>query len=227
MGKGRVLVADDSASCRSLVRRALEDVGFEVAEAPDGLRAIDLVAAEPPDAVVLDLHMPGAGGLDVLQQLRTWSDVPVLLFSGAGDIDTRVRGLEQGADDFIPKPFDVRELTARVTAAVRRSRSRVADVLEFGPLRIERTARRAWLAGEPVTLAPREFDLLAALASSPGTVRSRDELLRLVWGSRAEWQDPATVTEHVYRVRQRLRGTGTHPWITAVRGRGYRFDPPA
>lgn len=223
----RVLVVDDSREARELARRALESEGFEVDEAADGGAALSSVADKEPDLVLLDLAMPGISGLEVLTQLRRSGTVPVMVLSGRGEESERVLALELGADDYVVKPFLVRELPARIRSVLRRSGGTpAAATLEFGRLVVRPPEREVVLDGAVVELTPREFDLMAKLASSPRRVFSRDELLKEVWGSSLDWQDPATVTEHVRRLRRKIEEDPEQPrWIQTVRGVGYRFEP--
>jgi DNA-binding response OmpR family regulator len=223
----RVLVVDDSREARELARRALESEGFEVEEAPDGGAALNSVADHQPDLVLLDLAMPGISGLEVLTQLRRSGTVPVMVLSGRGEESERVLALELGADDYVVKPFLVRELPARIRSVLRRSGGATASpALDFGRLVVRLPEREVLLDAAVVDLTPREFDLLAKLVSCPRRVFSRDELLKEVWGSSLDWQDPATVTEHVRRIRRKIEEDPEQPrWIQTVRGVGYRFEP--
>jgi DNA-binding response OmpR family regulator len=152
--------------------------------------------------------------------------VPVILLTGRVDEIDRVLGLELGADDYVGKPFSPRELAARVRAVLRRAPSHPANGLAFGELVIDPAARAVKLRDEPVDLTAREFDLLVFLARSPRRVFSHGELLAQVWNSTSEWQDPATVTEHVRRIRAKIEVDREHPrWIRTVRAAGYSFEP--
>jgi two-component system, OmpR family, phosphate regulon response regulator PhoB len=223
----RILVVDDDEKSRALVRTALERERFSVREAGDGAEALDLVAAEHPDLVVLDVNLPSVGGFDVLTRLRLAHSVPVIMVTGRDAETDRVLGLELGADDYVVKPFSPRELTSRVRAILRRSSPATdSEHLDFPGLHIDLTTREVTVDGEPVTLTTREFELLAFLASSPRRVYSRAQLLERVWSSALEWQDPATVTEHVRRIRMKIEPDRDGPhWIRTVRGVGYAFDP--
>jgi two-component system, OmpR family, phosphate regulon response regulator PhoB len=224
----RVLVVDDEHGLRVAVHRALETEGYRVEEAANGADAITAARACPPDAVILDLGLPDMSGMDVLAELRRIGTMPVLVLSGrAGEAD-RVAALELGADDYVVKPFLARELAARVRALLRRSgMSTGASKMAFGALVIDTDAREILVDGTVVDLTTKEFDLLAYLAAAPRRVVSREELLRSVWDSSAEWQDADTVTEHVRRVRLKIETAGSTGWITTIRGVGYRFEPGA
>ena len=227
--RARVLVVDDVPEVRQLQRLALEIEGIEVEEAPDGHAALEAAAARPPALVLLDIDMPGMSGLEVMARLRrNEPDLPVVIVSGHTAEADRVLGLELGADDYVTKPFSAREVAARVRSVLRRSgQFRTSAELVAGPLRVLPAERRVLLDGRQLALTPKEFDLLAFLASSPpGRVFSREELLREVWESSAEWQDPATVTEHIRRLRRHVEVDASRPQILqTVRGVGYRFQP--
>ena len=227
-GALHVLVVDDADEARDAARRALERAGFAVSEASDGEEALSVLAAltPPPDLVLLDLNMPGMGGLEVLTQIRRTGTLPVIVLSGRGEESERVVALEMGADDYVVKPFLVRELPARIRSVLRRCRPAPSSRLEFGPLEIRLAERELLLRGERVDTTAKEFDLLAKLASEPRRVFSRAQLLEEVWGSSRDWQDPATVTKHVRRLRRKIEDDAEQPrWLQTVRGVGYRFEP--
>lgn len=223
---GNVLVVDDEPQVREVVATYLEREGFTVRVARDGREAMAEIANERPDAVVLDLMLPHVGGIEVLQRLREAGDaVPVIVLSARGSEPERVAGLELGADDYVAKPASPREVAARVRAVLRRSRSAGPTMLEFGALTVDVAARTLTKSGSPVDLRPKEFDLLVRLASTPGEVLSRQDLLREVWGSSSDWQDPGTVTVHVRRLRRAIEDDPARPrHIVTVYGIGYRFD---
>jgi DNA-binding response OmpR family regulator len=225
----KVLVVDDEPTVREVVCGYLRRDGHDVAEAADGGRALELVDADPPDLIVLDMMLPGVNGLDVLRRVRTLSDVPVIMLTARAEESDRVAGLELGADDYVVKPFSPRELAARVNGVLRRTNGRVPSApgpLVYDDLRVEPLSRLVTLAGENIEMTPKEFDLLAFLAASPRQVFSRAELLESVWQSSPDWQDPATVTVHVRRIRNKIEVDPEHPrWITTVWGVGYRFEP--
>ena len=221
-----VLVVDDDEVIRRLVRAGLEREGFSVRDASDGDAALADIERIPPCLVILDVNLGSVGGFDVLSKIRASSDVPVILLTGRVSETDRVLGLELGADDYVVKPFSPRELASRVRAVLRRTARTPTHCLDFGKLRVDVDARRVFLDGHLVELTAREFDLLAFLASSPRRVFSRSLLLEQVWHSTHEWQDPATVTEHVRRLRAKLEAESEHPrWIRTVRAKGYAFEP--
>ena len=175
------------------------------------------------------MMLPGVNGLDVLRRVRTTSDVPVIMLTARAEESDRVAGLELGADDYVVKPFSPRELAARVNGVLRRTNGRSTTApgpIVFGELMIEPLSRQVTLDGQNVEMTPKEFDVLAFLASSPRQVFSRAQLLESVWQSSPEWQDPATVTVHVRRIRNKIEVDPETPrWITTVWGVGYRFEP--
>jgi DNA-binding response OmpR family regulator len=224
-----VLVVDDEPMVREVVARYLSLDGMHVHEAADGPSALSWLAAHRPDLVVLDIMLPGTDGLAILRWLRADGTVPVILLTARTDEADRVLGLELGADDYVVKPFSPRELAARVRTVLRRATPAtgpVAAVLDHGRLRVDPGSREVTVDGRPVALTPKEFDLLYTLAASPRQVFSRRQLLAQVWDSAPEYQDPATVTVHVGRLRQKLETDPDRPrWITTTWGVGYRFEP--
>lgn len=225
----RVLVVDDEPRVREVVVSYLTRDGFEVQEAGDGARARRMVEDFKPDLVVLDVMFPGASGMDLLVELRAADPpTPVILLTARSEEEDRVAGLELGADDYVVKPFSPRELVARVRSVLRRARpaAPASGPIVHGPLVIDPVARTVEVDGLPADLTAREFDLFAFFASRPGQVFSRSDLLEQVWESSPEWQDPATVTVHVRRLRQKLERDPANPrWLKTVWGVGYRFDP--
>lgn len=232
-----ILVVDDEAALRALVRDAVAEHGFGVIECPDGTSATEIVSRGDVSLVVLDLGLPDLGGLEVLRRIRSTSGVPVIVLTARDDETDRVVALEMGADDYVTKPFSVRELAARVKAVLRRSTpdptgkdadngSGHDDRLEFAGLCIDRRCRDVTVDDRVVELTAKEFDLLAFLAASPRQVFSRDQLLRQVWESDPSWQDPSTVAEHIHRLRRKIEPDPAAPrWIETLRGAGYRFVP--
>ena len=223
-----VMVIEDEKEIRDLLRYNLERAGFRVAAAADGEEGLQSVFASRPHALVLDLMLPGRSGLEVLRELRgesTTRDLPVLVLTARGAEMDKLLGFEHGADDYLTKPFSVRELVARLKALLRRTRAVPTDAaIEVGPLRIDPLAREVKLKGRALTLTPREFDLLAFLATHPGRALSREELLRKVWGY-DYMGETRTVDVHIRRLRSKL---GEKPrLIETVTGSGYKFVAPA
>lgn len=194
-------------------------------EAGDAATAAKHLDGPAPDLVILDIMFPGASGLDLLTELRRASSVPVILLTARADEADRVLGLELGADDYVVKPFSPRELVARVRSVLRRTRAEPeTTVMDFGELIIDAAARIVTVDGHDADLTAREFDLLTFMASHPDQVFTRSQLLEHVWDSSPEWQDPATVTVHVRRVRQKIEEDPSAPrWLQTAWGVGYRF----
>ena len=221
-----VLVAEDDAASRTATRLFLQRVGYQVGEAADGPGTLREASMGRYDLVVLDLGLPGLDGEEVLARLRRDSSLPVIVLTGRSEEAERVRVLDLGADDYVVKPCSLPELEARIRAVLRRGQQAPSTSrIEHGGLVVDRSAHRVEVNGKAVELTPKEFDLLAFLASAPDQVFSREELLEHVWGSTQEWQDPATVTEHVRRLRLKLEPDAAKPhWLHTVRGIGYRFS---
>jgi len=225
----RVLVVDDDLTVAEVVLGYLRRDGFEAAHAADGLAALAIAAAAPPDVVVLDLMLPGIDGLEVCRRLRAERpDLPVIMLTARGEEEDRIAGLEVGADDYVVKPFSPKELALRVRSVLRRGEQRevpdAAAVVVDGDLRLDTLARTASLAGEDVALTTREFDLLAFLLAHPGRALRREDLMREVWGW--EFGDQSTVTVHVRRVREKVEADPANPTrLVTVWGVGYRWDP--
>src|SRR3954453_17928248 len=229
-----LLLAEDDEASRTALARSLERYGYRVLEAADGESALRLFGAArgEVDLVVLDIGMPRLDGYAVLSRLRQTSDVPVIMLTGRGEEVDRVVGLELGADDYVLKPYSLRELVARIRARLRRQPEREEsptespseETLVFGNLTVDQRAREVHVDGEQVERTAREDELLAFLVSHPRQVFSREELLEHVWGTR--FQDPATVTEHIRRVRVKIEAVPPgRKLLTTLRGMGYRFDP--
>ena len=219
-----VMVIEDEKEIRDLVRYNLERAGFRVATAADGEEGLQRLFSSRPDAVVLDLMLPGRNGLEVLKELRaepTTRELPVIVLTARGAEMDKLLGFEHGADDYLTKPFSPRELVARLQALLRRSRPEQGEtVIESGPLRVDPLAHEVTLRGRVLVLTPREFDLLSFFARHPGRVISREELLRKVWGY-DYLGETRTVDVHVRRLRAKL-GEKTR-LIETVTGAGYKF----
>jgi len=219
----RILLADDEPSLRMLLRRYLERDGYVVVEAVDGADALQRLAEQAFDLAVIDIMMPKVDGFDLVRQIRSQSDLPVIILTGRGEESSRVAGLELGADDYMVKPFSMPELVARVRARLRRPGTEPvprSDVLEVGRVRVDPSSRRAWVDDGELDLTRREFDLLAALLAAPGRVYTRDQLLDHAWGTR--YVSAKTVDVHLSGLRRKL---GDAVSVQTIRGVGYRLDP--
>ncbi|MDF5752998.1 response regulator transcription factor [Spongiactinospora sp. TRM90649] len=224
----RILVAEDDPTVAEVVARYLERDGHSVDCVGDGAEALRRALSDPPDLMVLDLMLPELDGLTVCRRLRERRSVPVIMLTALGAEMDRVAGLEIGADDYVTKPFSPRELALRVQSVLRRVRGATAPavtgVLSDGDLRVDVGAHEVALAGRPITLTAREFDLLAHLMRHPRQAFSRSALLDQVWG----WSfgDSSTVTVHVRRLREKIEADPTAPRrIVTVWGVGYRYEP--
>jgi phosphate regulon transcriptional regulator PhoB len=226
-GLGRkVLVVDDEESVRELIELYLTKEGFDVILAKDGKEALRLNGEHHPDLIVLDLMLPGLDGWEVCKQIRSASRVPIIMLTARAEEVDRVVGLELGADDYVVKPFSPREMVARVKAVLRRGSAgpEEQETLTFPGLRIDRTQHRLEVDGEEVHLTPTEFRLLWCLASQPGRVFSRAELLDKIWGYDSE-SDARTVDVHIKRLRQKTKAAEKRSFaITTVWGLGYKFE---
>jgi len=222
----RVLVVDDEPHIRAVLRGYLEADGFAVSEAADGEEAVRQVRQDAPDLVLLDVMLPGIDGLEALRQVRTFSDVYVILVTARAEEVDKLVGLGVGADDYVTKPFSPREVAARVKAVLRRDRGvrdTGAAVLSFEGLTVDPGAREVRADGTSVTLSALEFDVLAALTGAPGRVFSRRQLLERVWGYDF-FGDERVVDVHIRGLRARLGDDAANPRLIAtVRGVGYKF----
>jgi DNA-binding response OmpR family regulator len=225
--RGSILVVDDEPTVTDVVARYLERAGYSTRVAGDGYEAIRLAGAERPDLVVLDLMLPGLGGLEVMRRLRERDRPSVILLTAKGEATDRVIGLRLGADDYVVKPFSPAELVARVDAVLRRidSSPRREDPLVFDDLEIDPVARRVTVGGDEKALTVREYDLLLFFARHPGQVFSRDHLMDSVW-QYSFYSDTSTVTVHIRRLRSKIEHDPSTPTrLQTVWGVGYRFQP--
>ena len=220
-----ILVVEDERSIRTIVEYALRDAGFRVVTAARGDDALDVVAAEPVDLVVLDIMLPGLDGLEVCKRIRAERNIPIIMLSARGEELDKVLGLELGADDYVTKPFSPRELVSRVKANLRRARlepDRTAP-LKVGDLEIDATARTVRRAGEEIPLTYSEFEILHKLAGSPRRVFTREELMNHLWKGNF-YGDLRSVDVHVRHLRQKVEHEPSEPvLIRTVRGVGYAF----
>jgi two-component system, OmpR family, response regulator len=223
-----ILLVDDEDSVQKLLAYPLERDGFRVLQARDGEEALERFASQHVDLVVLDVMLPKLDGLEVCKRLRAESEVPIIMLTARGDELDKVLGLELGADDYITKPFSIREFRSRVRALLRRaSIARTApgdgDVIAVGALRIDLARRTVAIDGAAARLTYVEFELLRLLASKPGRVYSRRMLLEALWGG-ADYREPRTIDVHVRHLREKLEPDPGNPeYILTVRGIGYRF----
>jgi DNA-binding response OmpR family regulator len=219
-----ILVVEDEDTIREVVRKYLEKEGFKVREAADGYAAVDAVERQQPDLIVMDLMLPGIDGLTLTRQFQQRSQIPIIILTAKGETSDRIRGLDWGADDYLPKPFSPKELISRVQAVLRRTRSSAVLQLEFGEVKMDRSSRMAFIADREVRFTAREFDLLWFFASNPGQVYTREQLLDNVWGDDFIG-DPSTVTVHVRHVREKIEPEPSDPvHLITVWGVGYRFE---
>ena len=220
----RILLIEDDSRLADMIGEYLGKAGFHVIHAENGTRGLALHEREPVDVVVLDLMLPDGDGLDVCRQIRARSDSPILMLTARGDPMDRVVGLEMGADDYLPKPFEPRELLARLRAILRRTRpGPKPDVLRYGRLEIDRGAREVRLDGTPRPLTGYQFALLLALAEHAGRVMSRDALMDAVKGEQFEAFD-RSIDVHISRIRAAIEDDPRKPRrVITVRGSGYVF----
>jgi DNA-binding response OmpR family regulator len=226
----RVLVVDDEPAVRRALERALRLENHDVQLVADGEEALDALATKPADVVILDVMMPRLDGLEVCRRLRSRSSVPIIMLTAKAEEIDKVLGLELGADDYITKPFSLREFRSRVRAALRRAG--MSSTTDGGPedepldaheLRIDPAKRQVTVRDEPIATTFVEFEILSALARSPGRVFTRDMLLTRVWGDSA-YRDPRTIDVHIRHLREKLERDAKEPeYIFTVRGVGYRF----
>jgi DNA-binding response OmpR family regulator len=221
-----LLLVDDEARIRRVLRLALEDEGYQVAEAANGYDALAVLRREPPDVVLLDLMLPDRDGFAVCREIRRTSDVPVIMVTARTDSHDVVAGLEAGADDYVTKPLVAKELSARIRALLRRvepANTRQADVIEVGDLRIDVAAAEVSRAGTVLALTRTEFKLLAELAGAEGKVLSREQLLSKVWGY-GYFGDSRIVDVHIRRLRLKIEHDPANPkHLVTARGLGYRL----
>ena len=221
----RILLVDDEPSIQKMLTHALEREGFQVHAVGDGEAALEAVSTYEPHLIILDIMLPKVDGTEVIRRVRTQSDVPVIMLTAKDDEIDRVVGLELGADDYVTKPFAVRELVARVRAIMRRAlvpTGQRQDELSYDGLKIHLPSRKVAVDGKDVDLTYTEFELLVTLASNPGRVFSRSTLLTRVWGD--EFRDERTVDVHIRHLREKIERDPRNPeFIHTARGVGYVF----
>ncbi|PYI57226.1 response regulator transcription factor [Paenibacillus flagellatus] len=228
MNRLKVLVADDDPNVREILRLFFHSHQYDLLEARDGAEAVELVEREAPDIVILDVMMPVMDGFAACREILKKRDIPIIMLTAKDEEFDRVLGLELGADDYVTKPFSPRELMSRIKAIFRRMQRRPAaeeesrTALEYGELTIRPDRREVFAGGEKCVLRPKEFDLLAHLAKSPGTVFSREQLLEQVWGYDF-YGDIRTVDVHIKKLREKLSPM-KDAYIHTVWGVGYKFE---
>lgn len=238
----KILVIEDDTNITQLIRLYLEQAGYTMLSASDGVAGLEMHAREQPDLVILDLMLPALDGMEVCRRIRAWASTPILMLTARQGEEDRIAGLELGADDYLVKPFSPREMVSRVKAILRRSNARVANAstndqkasgtddladedIRIGGLVISIPARRVTAFGKAVTLTVKEFDLLVALASAPDRVFTRETLLNQVWGY-SYLGDGRTVDVHIGTLRKKLEAVpGVPHHIQTVWGVGYKFVP--
>lgn len=223
----KILVVDDKKELRTLIKQYLSQEGFEVIQAEDGQKALYVARQEKPNLILLDLMMPEMGGYEFMRVYSRESDTPTIILTAKLDENDKVLGLELGADDYITKPFSMRELTARIRAVLRRveKTSIEQDVLRVADITLDRVGRIVTVAGEPVDLTPSEFDILATLMAAPGRAFSRLELLERLQGSAYEGYE-RTIDVHIRNLRAKIEPDQDQPrYVETVYGVGYRFAP--
>jgi DNA-binding response OmpR family regulator len=226
-GSARILLVDDEQSIQTLLSYPLRKDGYHVTSALDGSEALRRFEEGRFDLVILDLMLPQLNGVEVCRQLRSRSQVPIIMLTAKGSETDKVAGLEVGADDYITKPFSMREFRSRVKAALRRSRmaggAQEDEAIKCGELTIDFDRRMVTLTDEEVRVTYVEFEILGALARSPGRVLTRETLLEHVWGD-SDYRDPRTVDVHIRHLREKLEKDPKEPeYLFTVRGVGYRF----
>jgi two-component system, OmpR family, response regulator RegX3 len=224
----RILVVEDEESLADSVRYNLEREGYSVSVAPDGRRALERYRTDPPSLVILDLMLPEVSGLDVCRTIRSESDVPIIMVTAKDSEADKVAGLELGADDYVTKPFSMRELVSRVRANLRRTRPHAVpapadEVLEGGPVRMDVARHEVAVRQDAVSLPPKEFELLETFLRRKGRLLTRDFLIEEVWGP-GYFGDTRTLDVHVKRLRRKLEDDPHQPdHLLTVRGLGYKF----
>jgi len=222
-GEARVLVVDDEPQIVRGLRVILQNAGYRVEEATTKKEALDAVSVHPPDAIVLDLVLPDGSGVDVLTDVRRWSQVPVVVLSAVGDEDQKVRALDAGADDYVTKPFGTEELLARMRAVLRRRSEEGDSAVRVGQLEIDLADRSVRRDGEDVHLTPIEFDLISKLAEHPGRLVTHRQLLQEVWGPGYE-DETHYLRVHFAHVRAKIEPDPSNPrYVITEPGIGYRL----
>ncbi|MBZ4687889.1 MAG: two-component system, OmpR family, response regulator ResD [Clostridia bacterium] len=223
----KILVVDDEEKIRSLVKMYLQREGFKIDEAADGDEALTKIKKTDYNLVVLDLMLPVIDGMAVCREVRSFSDVPIIMLTAKGDEVDKLVGFEMGADDYVVKPFSPREVVARVKALLKRTKGnkmeQKTEKLEFPGLIMEMESRRVFVEGKEITLTPKEYDLFYYLASNKGRVFSREKILEEVWGY-DYFGDLRTVDTHIKNLREKIAANSDRKYIHTVWGVGYKFE---
>ena len=226
MSGPRILVVDDEPQILHALETTLRGAGYDVATAETGEQALTLAATGAPDAVVLDLVLPGKSGIDVSRELRLWTSAPILILSAVGDEKDKVAALDAGADDYVTKPFGVEELLARLRAVLRRSAPSTEPVLKVGEVEVDVEKRAVSVRGEPLRLTPTEYGLLAFFARNEGRLLTHAAILRAVWGN-AYRAESHYLHVYVSQLRRKIEADPARPrYILTEPGAGYRFVEP-
>jgi len=227
MPRERVLIVEDDTTLLRGLKDNFELHGYAVTTASDGEAGLEAALSSPPDVILLDIMLPGLDGFELCREVRAAElEMPIIMLTARGQEEDIVRGLNLGADDYVTKPFSIRELLARVRAFLRRRRAAVAEVLEFGEIRLDSRAHRLFRNGDEVTLTPKEFRLLEFLAGRPGRALTRDEIMRNVWGGQVVVTE-RSVDRCVTTLRAKIEPDPHRPvYIQTIRDVGYRFEPP-
>ena len=225
--KTKVLIVDDEPNVLRVLDYVLAAQGYEVISADNGAKALKKAVTERPDLIILDIILPDMSGFEVCRELRTCHvDVPILMLTGRKSVDDRIRGLDTGADDYVPKPFDFNEFLARVRALARRPKSQASTVLTIGEITLDRLSRQVRCGGKPVDLSRREFELLEYFMSRPGKLLRRSQILADVW-KKAQEPNNNVVDVCVSHLRKKLQAAGSPAdAIQTVRGQGYILQIP-
>lgn len=219
----RILVVDDDPHILDLVSIQLTQAGYSVQKASNGFEALDMIEEEYPDLAVVDVMMPGMDGYTLTREIRSLTDIPVLLLTAKGELEDKEKGFLSGSDDYMVKPFEPKELQFRINAILRRYDKAVDALIQAGPLRISRQSYEVSVGNKTLLLPLKEFELLSVLASRPNTVFTREMLLERVWGYDYEG-DEQTLNVHIKRVRERLEKLTDEVKIMTVRGVGYKLE---
>ena len=219
-----ILIAEDDADIRNLLRLYLESEGYTVLEAPDGRTALDLALSRAPDAAILDVMMPGMDGYELTRALRRTSDIPLLILSARSQDNDKILGLNLGADDYIAKPFNPMEVIARLKAHLRRADGARREALTLGELTLDTASMQLYKSGQPVPLTPTEYKILAQLMRSPGRIFTKVQLYEGIAGEYFESNDN-TMMVHISKLREKIEDDPRNPrHIVTIRGLGYKFE---